>query len=198
VLRLLAVVSIAIWFSTYLPGAAAGWAALAAMWAVWSGALLVAAVWFRQASPWLLGLFAFGQIKYGIWTITAWLLYWRSTAALFGSPHFSPDSILMTVTHIGLVAQGVFLLFYFRPSLGAAAAGLIWFGLSDYVDYGLGFYPAIPQQFIALDVMQWSTIVVTGLLAGLYVLLSIWSRGKPGRSKLRSLPRNGVGRAVRS
>lgn len=172
ILRSVTVVSFAAWFSTYLPGAPEGWVALAAMWAVWCGALLVAAVWFRQASPWLLGLFAFGQIKYGIWTITAWLLYWRSTAALFGSPHFSVDSVVMTVTHIGLVAQGVFLLFYFRPTLGAAAAGLIWFGLSDFVDYGLGYYPAIPQQFIALDVMQWSTIAVTGLLTILYVLLA--------------------------
>lgn len=172
VLRLATLVSIGVWFSTYWPGAPAGWVALRAMWAVWAGALLVAALWFRQASPWLLGLIAFGQIKYGVWTITAWLLYWRSTAALFGSPHFSPDSVVMTATHIGLVAQGVFLLFYFRPTLGAALAGLIWFGVSDFVDYGLGFYPAIPQQFISLDMMQWSTIAVTGLLVALYALLS--------------------------
>lgn len=172
VLRILTMVSATLWLSTYLPGVPAGWAAQSGMWAVWTGALLVAAIWFRQAAPWLLGLIAFGQIKYGIWTITAWLLYWRSTAAVMGTPHFSPDSIVMTVTHIGLIAQGLFLLFYFRPTPAAALAGLIWFGLSDFVDYGLGYYPSIPEQFISLRMMQWSTMAVTGLLAGLYLWLA--------------------------
>lgn len=169
VVRMVTLLSVGIWLSTYWSAAPIGWTSQRAMWAVWSGALLMGALWFRQASPWLLGIFAFGQIKYGIWTITAWLLYWRSTSIAFGSPHFSPDSILMTVTHIGLVAQGVLLLTYFRPTVGAAVAGLLWFGLSDYVDYGLGFYPYIPQQFISLSVMQWSTIAVTGLLTGFYL-----------------------------
>jgi uncharacterized membrane protein YpjA len=170
-LRTATLVSLAIWFSTTFPGVSQGWAVQSALWALWSGALLVAAIWFRQASPWLLGLIAFGQIKYGIWTITAWLLYWRSTAALWGSPHFSPDSVLMTLTHIGLAAQGVLLLSYFRPTLGAALVALIWFGWSDFVDYGLGYYPAIPEQFISLPIMQWSTMAVTGVLTAFYVWL---------------------------
>ena len=77
------------------------------------------------APAWLLGIFAFGQIKYGIWTITAWLLYWRSTAEILGSPDFSFDSISMTIAHIGLAAQGLFLLLYFRPTRLAALACLV-------------------------------------------------------------------------
>lgn len=165
-----AAASLAVWLSTYLPGVSPGWAAQSAMFAVWSWSLLVAAVWFRRPPAWLLGLFAFGQIKYGIWTVSAWLLYWRSTAAAFGAPHFSFDSVLMTVSHIGLVAQGVLLLTYFRPDWRAALAGLVWFGVSDFVDYGLGFYPAIPEQFISLTFMQWSTISVTLLLSALFAL----------------------------
>lgn len=166
-----AVVSLVIWLSTYWPGVGQGWAQQSAMLAVWSWSLLVGAVWFRRPPAWLLGLFAFGQIKYGIWTITAWLLYWRSTAMYFGAPHFSFDSVLMTTTHIGLVAQGVLLLTYFRPDLRAALVGLVWFGVSDFVDYGLGFYPAIPEQFISLTFMQWSTISVTLLLS---VIFALW------------------------
>jgi uncharacterized membrane protein YpjA len=180
-------VSVVLWLSTYLPGAPAGWAGMAAMWAVWSWSLMLGAIWFpsRAASgtgappAWLLGIFAFGQIKYGIWTITAWLLYWRSTAELLGAPHFSFDSIFMTVTHIGLLAQGIFLLTYFRPTVPAAAAAFAWFALSDFVDYGLGYFPSIPQQFIPLDVMQWSTIAVTLLLSSLYLLLGLRRQAAP-------------------
>jgi len=164
--------ALVVWLSTYLPGAPAGWSAQAAMWAVWSWALLIGAIWFRRAPAWLLGIFAFGQIKYGIWTITAWLLYWRSTAALLGAPHFSFDSVLMTITHVGLMAQGIFLLTYFRPTVRGALAAFGWFALSDFVDYGLGFYPSVPEQFISVAFMQWSTIAVTFLLTGVYLLLA--------------------------
>jgi uncharacterized membrane protein YpjA len=115
-----------------------------------------------------LGIFAFGQIKYGIWTITAWLLYWRSTAELYGSPHFSFDSVSMTIAHIGLAAQGLFLLTYFRPTRVATLAALLWFGASDFMDYGLGFYPAIPRQLISLEIVQWSTVTVTVVLVAIY------------------------------
>jgi uncharacterized membrane protein YpjA len=164
--------ALVIWLSTYLPGVSRGWAQQGAMFAVVSGSLVVVTLLFKRAPVWLLGLIAFGQIKYGIWTVTAWLLYWQSTAAIFGVPHFSFDSILMTVTHIALFGQGVFLLTYFRPTRTAALAALVWFGLSDFMDYGLGFYPAVPEQFISLDFLQWSTIFVTVALSGIYLLLA--------------------------
>jgi uncharacterized membrane protein YpjA len=172
-LWIMALVSVVVWLSTYLPGVSDGWAQQGAMFALWSWALLVAALWFRRPPAWLLGIFAFGQIKYGIWTITAWLLYWRSTAELFGAPHFSFDSISMTLAHIGLAAQGLLLLTYFRPTRLTTWAALVWFGLSDFVDYGLGFYPAIPEQLISLVIVQWSTITVTLLLVALYWLYSL-------------------------
>ncbi len=162
-----------VWLTTLLPVASPGWAAQGALFAVLSGSLLPAAVWFRRPPAWLLGIFAFGQIKYGIWTITAWLLYWRSTAALFGAPHFSFESILMTVTHIGLFAQGVLLLTYFRPTWRAGVAAAVWFGMSDFMDYGLGFFPQIPQMLISLSVMQWSTMAVTVLLSVVYLVWGV-------------------------
>lgn len=168
-----ALVSVAVWLSTVVPGVSEGWKQQAAMFGLWSWSLLVAAIWFRKPSAWLLGIFAFGQIKYGLWTITAWLLYWRSTAEILGSPHFSFDSITMTIAHIGLAAQGLVLLAYFRPTRAAALAALVWFGASDFVDYGLGFYPAIPEQLISLEVIQWSTVTVTLLLVAIYWLYSL-------------------------
>lgn len=175
-----AALAVALWLSTYLPVASEGWKQQCAIFALWSWTLLVAAVWFRNPPAWLLGIIAFGQIKYGLWTITAWLLYWRSTAELLGSPHFSFDSIAMTLAHIGLAAQGLVLLAYFRPTRMAAFVALVWFGASDFVDYGLGFYPAIPEQLISLEIIQWSTITVTVLLVTLYWLYSL----SPGRTRL--------------
>lgn len=166
-------VSAVLWLSTYLPAAPNWWAMQGAMLAVWSWALLLCGALLRRAPVWLLGLIAFGQIKYGIWTITAWLLFWRNTAAVYGAPLFTFDSIFMTITHIGLVAQGILLLTYFRPTLLAAGVSFLWFGASDYVDYGLGFYPAIPEEFIPLGVMQWSTVTVTVLLSALYAWVGL-------------------------
>ncbi|MBX3012095.1 MAG: DUF1405 domain-containing protein [Caldilineaceae bacterium] len=166
-----AVLLIVLWLSTYGVGNTA-WQAQRAMLAVCSWSLLVAALCFQRLPAWLLGIIAFGQIKYGIWTITAWLVYWRNTALFFGTPHFSFDSVFMTLTHIGLLAQGIFLLTYFRPTLFAALVSFGWFALSDFMDYGLGFYPALPLQFIPLPIMQWSTIAVTLGLTCLYLWLS--------------------------
>jgi uncharacterized membrane protein YpjA len=166
-------IAVAIWLATYLPGASEGFKQQAAMFGLLSWALLVAAIWFRQAPAWLLGIFAFGQIKYGLWTITAWLLYWRSTAEILGAPHFSIDSVTMTIAHIGLAAQGLLLFAYFRPTWGATLAAALWFGASDFVDYGLGYYPAIPEQLISLEVIQWSTITVTVVMVVIYGLCSL-------------------------
>ncbi len=171
-LAVVAGISTLFWLSTYLPNMALAWQSQGAMLAVWSWFLLIGAIFFRQAPAWLLGLFAFGQIKYGIWTITAWLVYWRNTALAYGAPDFSFDSVFMTLTHIGLCAQGIFLLTYFRPNWAAVLVSFGWFALSDFMDYGLGFYPSLPLEFIPLAIMQWSTIAVTIGLSALYLGLS--------------------------
>lgn len=171
-----------LWLSTYLPGVGAGWQLQGALLAVWSWSLLVAAYFFRQAPAWLLGIFAFGEIKYGIWTITAWLVYWRNTALIYGAPDYSFDSVFMTITHVGLLGQGIFLLTYFRPDWRAVLASFAWFALSDFMDYGLGFYPGLPLQFIPLWIMQWSTIAVTIGLSVLYW----WLSQTPGRPLVQS------------
>jgi uncharacterized membrane protein YpjA len=147
------------------------------MFAVFGAALLLCGSLFQRAPVWLLSVIAAGQIKYGVWTITAWLLFWRNTDALFGYPAFTFDSILMTISHIGLVAQGILLLTYFRPNVAGAIATLVWFGASDIVDYGpksagLGWYPGIPE-IIPLAVLQWSTIAMTWLLSLGFLIVAL-------------------------
>lgn len=175
-----AIVSLALWLSTYAPGMPSQWVRQSAMLGVWSGVILLGALLFRRSPSWFLGILAFGQIKYGIWTVTAWILFWRNTAAVYGSPLYTFDSVFMTITHIGLIAQGVFLLTFFRPTVTAAIAGFVWFGLSDFMDYGLGFYPPIPEQFIPLPIMQWSTIAVTVLLTAIFLVAGMgdWRKAR--------------------
>lgn len=195
-LWLAAGLALVMWGVTYVPQLGAGWHALQGTFGLLSLTLVVAAVWFREPPAWLLGVFAFGQIKYGIWTITAWVLYWRSTADVFGAPHFSVDSVTMTVAHVGLAAQGLVLLGYFRPDWRAALAVMVWFGASDFVDYGLGYYPAIPETLISLRFVQWSTITVTLLLVALFWLYAVSPRfGGTAARQERAAAGDGLRRA---
>lgn len=179
VLYVAAGLSALVWLFAYGPSSGEESMRLRATLALWAGSLVLCAVFFRRTPSWLLALVAFGQIKYGIWTITAWALFWRNTSTALGSPLVTPDSVLMTVTHIGLAAQGVLLLTYFRPDLVAVVVSFGWFALSDFIDYGLEYSPAIPEEFIPLAAMQWSTIAVTLTLSGLLLWLALRARSEP-------------------
>jgi len=83
---------------------------------------------------------AFGLIKYGLWTVWAWILFWTHG----GGP--TVESIAMTITHLGMAGEGLFLLGY--AGLGKPGSLLIggWFLLNDWVDYGLGYHPHVLSQ----------------------------------------------------
>jgi uncharacterized membrane protein YpjA len=159
--------------SMLLPGAPLLWRALAGTMGMWALSFLVVGLYFRRPPTWLLGIFALGQIKYGIWTVTAWLLFWQNTARVYGAPLFTFDSVLMTVSHLAMIGQGLLLLTYFLPNWRTALASLLWFGASDYADYGLGFHPYVVQLFTPIVVLQWSTIAVT-LLGALWYVGAAW------------------------
>lgn len=166
IILIIGAVSALLWLATYLSNAPIESVNQRAMLGVFSWTMLLFGALFRMAPSWLLAIAAAGNIKYGVWTVSAWLVYWRTTSLAFGSPHFSPDSIAMTTTHLGMIAQGLLLFTFFKPTRTAALAVFAWFALSDFVDYGLGYYPPIPEQFIPLPIMQWSTIGMTILLSG--------------------------------
>jgi uncharacterized membrane protein YpjA len=172
-------ISALLWLSTYLPGVPERWQMQQAMIGLWAWSLLLVGILFRRVPVWLLAIIAAGQIKYGVWTVTAWLLFWKNTAAELGAPLFTFDSVFMTITHLGLIAQGVLLLTYFKPDRLAVGATFVWFALSDFVDYGLGWYPSLPLRWIPLAVMQWSTVAMTILLTGLLYWLSRPSTASP-------------------
>ena len=77
---------------------------------------------------------------------------------------------------MGLALQGLLLLTYFRLDLRAAIVSCVWFAASDFVDYALGYYPAVPEEFIPLAAMQWSTIFVTAALSALFFWYALRAR----------------------
>jgi uncharacterized membrane protein YpjA len=90
--------------------------------------------------PRLFAFAAFGLIKYGLWTVWAWILFWSQG----GSPTL--ESVAMTITHLGMAGEGLFLLSYAGVTqLDALLIGS-WFLLNDWVDYGLGYHPRLLPQ----------------------------------------------------
>ncbi len=115
--------------------------------------------------PRLYAFGAFGLIKYGLWTVWAWILFW----AQGGGPTL--ESIAMTITHLGMAGEGLFLLGYagVRRSEALLIGG--WFLLNDYVDYGLGYHPRLlPGMPVAL--MGAEGILSTLVLTASYLILA--------------------------
>jgi uncharacterized membrane protein YpjA len=120
-------------------------------------------------------LVAFGLIKYGIWTVSVWVLYWAYTRG-----DFSLESVTMTVAHLGMILEGLFLLSFLKLDWPTVVACVLWFGLSDWMDYGpLQTFPHFPMSslplgvapsFSYLDLMQGEMIAVTLLIGAGYAL----------------------------
>jgi uncharacterized membrane protein YpjA len=126
------------------------------------------ALWgLRQGKQWaMFNLFtALGCIKYGVWTCLVWLLYWSATG------DFNPLSILMFVTHMGLIAQGVvILLLTERWTVRDVLPSVAFYAVADFVDYGLGHHPTYPLV-VSAAIVQWHSVVMTWGLSVVFLWL---------------------------
>ncbi len=118
-----------------------------------------------QRLPLLSGILAFGLIKYGVWTVVAWIIFWSRTGL------FTPESMVMTVAHVGMILEGIFLLGFVRINVSVALMSGIWFLANDAADYILGYHPGLPWA-VPLSLMGWHTLAVTLILTGLYAVLA--------------------------
>lgn len=144
---------------------------------------------FGRPSRLLDQLAAVFGIKYGVWTMSFWTLYWLDggpfeLTSLFSGP-------VMFVTHLGLFVLGVLFVLFFigRPRPREAALVLLWFVMSDVVDYapiapqrygGYGYYPPLPpahgDPFGMVPAMQLNALVMTWLVAGGQLLRALLPR----------------------
>jgi uncharacterized membrane protein YpjA len=129
-------------------------------------------------------------VKYGVWTMTFWALYWAITGDVELSSLFSGP--VMFITHLGLTIMGLLLLQYVQPSVRDSALVLAWFVLSDLVDYapiaagrlgGYGYYPPLPwingDPTALVPAMMVNAVVMTWLVGGGMLLrAAVWRAAK--------------------
>jgi len=129
------------------------------------GAVALLALWAGKQWRWFYALTAFACIKYGIWTIAFWLRQWSGAGEAY------PIEIMLFITHIGLLIEGLLFVPHISPLSLRARLGVIgWFGLSLFVDYGLGYYPPL-SPFVSESFVMWLAIWLTGILSFVLLLL---------------------------
>ncbi len=123
-------------------------------------------------------------IKYGVWTMSFWALYWARTGDIEMSSLFSGP--VMFVTHLGLFIMGLLLLQYVKPSVRDSLITLGWFVASDLVDYlpiaagrwgGYGYYPPLPaingDVTALVPAMLLNAVVMTWLVCGALLIRAL-------------------------
>lgn len=115
--------------------------------------------------PMLNALVAFACIKYGVWTIAFWLRHWVDV------PDFAPIEMMLFVTHIGLLIEGLL----FVPLIGPLALWkrltlIGWFVSSLFVDYELGYHPPLGNLVSVQFVFSVAATMTAVLSAGLLLL----------------------------
>ena len=120
----------------------------------------------RRSWPFLNVFAAFGLIKYGLWTVIFWFMYW-----VWVGGRVDIMGVAMTATHWGMILEGLLLLAYVRPRAWHALGVGAWFLFHDWIDYGLGTYPGLPAPSL-VPVMAREAVVSTLLLTVIMLALS--------------------------
>jgi uncharacterized membrane protein YpjA len=131
--------------------------------------------WVTPATAWLATWAVFSNIKYGLWTVVFWLLWWQ------GPGSFTLESLTMTFTHAAMVAMGASLLLFYQPRPWQVVMVAAWFALNDYLDYWQHLAPSVPPG-VSLDLLQVEQVTVTGLLTVGLLWLSFRVKAGPALS----------------
>lgn len=137
------------------------------------GTVVVLALRAGKRWPFVYALVSFACIKYGFWTLAFWTRHW------VGSGEILPIQVMLFVSHMGLIAEGVL----FALRIGALSLPKrwwvsAWFALSVYVDYGLGYHPPLGGTVVTRDFAFAVAALLTFVLsAGLLALPRRNARG---------------------
>jgi uncharacterized membrane protein YpjA len=65
---------------------------------------------------------------------------------------------MLVVSHLGMAMEGLLFLAFFRFRLVHMVCVVGWMLLNDYIDYGIGLYPWLPEVLrTQLDAVGWFT-----------------------------------------
>jgi len=132
----------------------------------WVLPALALMLWRKPGWPWLNAYAAFGVIKYGVWTVAFWMLYWAQ-----GGP-VQLEGVAMSFTHAIMTLEGLLLLGYTRLTKAVALGLGAWFLFNDWVDFGpLRTHPGLPRG-VAVTTMMWVTLALTLLITSAYLWLA--------------------------
>lgn len=92
------------------------------------------------------------SIKYGIWAVA--MIF---AAAAQGDSMVWKDWMLVG-SHLGMAAEALLFVRFFRVSPYPLLLVGIWVVLNDFMDYGFGIFPWLPDELLDdLDVIRWFT-----------------------------------------
>ncbi|MBC8446263.1 MAG: DUF1405 domain-containing protein [Chloroflexi bacterium] len=84
---------------------------------LFAGLFVIAFLGLRRGRDWRLfyTITAYGLIKYGVWTVVYSLAYWRGGGAV------TPMNLAMCVSHLGMIAEGVYVSYRIAAPMTTAA-----------------------------------------------------------------------------
>lgn len=124
-----------------------------------------------KRAGWLRGFIeAFALItsfKYGVWAV---VMIW---AGAYQGDHIVWQDWMLTISHLGMAAEALLYARFYRYSLGAVTAVAVWTLWNDWMDYGAGVFPWLPEALMDdLGVIQRFTIGLS--CVGIAIAIMIW------------------------
>jgi uncharacterized membrane protein YpjA len=116
---------------------------------------------------------AVALIKYGIWAASI-----IAAGAVQGEPIVWQDGML-SIGHLGMAAEALLYLAFFRPSAVSLSIAAIWVISNDFIDYGIGIYPWLPDT-VADDLNAVSLFTFALSLASVLTIVIPYLKRKTG------------------
>ncbi|MEW8979071.1 MAG: DUF1405 domain-containing protein [Symbiobacterium sp.] len=133
---------------------------------IWLGLMLAGLDWRRPAMQLLAAVAFVSNMKYGLWTATV-----LPEAGIKYGWEF--QFVHLTLSHLGMWAQGLIFARHYRPAWPAAGLALAWMLVQDVVDYRIWMtHPTLPYRSefafargmaVALSLIWGTFLLVQGL-----------------------------------
>ncbi|TBL80003.1 DUF1405 domain-containing protein [Paenibacillus thalictri] len=113
------------------------------------------------------------SFKYGIWAVT--MIF---AAAAKGDVTTWKDWMLV-VSHLGMAVEALLYVSFYRFGYGALAVVALWALGNDYMDYGQGVFPWLPQRLLDdLRTICKFTVIMSIVSLGIALVSIIWRRNR--------------------